>query len=1093
MIGMQVFAQKTITGTVNSADDGSNLPGVSVVVKGTNIATVTDMDGKYTMKNVPDDASALIFSLMGMETQEVAISGDVVDCALNKKDVELTGVVVTALGIKRDEKTLTYAAQDVSADQLNVTNNSNIKDALAGKVAGIQNVGQAGSKLGQSGKLRIRGAISLTSDADPLYVVDGVPVYDPNAIDMSNVADVSVLKGPNATALYGQRAEYGVIMITTKTASAKGISVEISSTGTFDYVSYLPNYQNLYGGGYDGNDEWIEFDSTHWSAINPAWNVMHGERYIFSGYADESWGPAFSDTTTYAPWYSWWPGTADNPNPYYGQTAQWVAQPDNVKDFYNTGVTLKNSVAVSSKGDNYNARLSFTNLNQSGIIPSSNMNKNYINANFSYSPTDKLTFGMNFNYSLGTVNGDFDDSYSNQTTGVFNQWMNRNIDMNIMRELQDLQTTSGYHASWNWWNPIYAAYFGGKAEETGAFWYNPYFWLKHYVNETNTSDLVGNINFEYKITDYLSITASAATNVHDYSRHYELPFIISNSADLSHYNTWNNGFGNYINKRIENNYTGRINFNKKFGDFDVDAFVGGNYRVNSYTRMSADMDIDSKTQNLVIPDVFTYSNAVLPVTAATYNWNKKVVSAYTRASIGWRSTAYLDLTYRQDWSSALPTTKNGYGYPSVGFSFIFTELLPKNDILSFGKIRSGWAQVGTDLAALAINPVYPLSASPYNGMPQMYTNSQLVDPNIEPALNTSLEAGIDLKFMSNRIGVSFTYFNEVREKEIIPIALTYSTGYATYLTNAGKSQRSGIELQVSATPVKMDNFQWDISFNFATSNPVVLELPGDLQSMAAPGGTDDWGNVTMTHSLGEKWGQLRGSGIATDSVTGVQIVNATTGLFEVEQGMDLGSVIPDYTGGIFNSFTIFKLVNISATIDFQKGGKFFSQSEWWGNATGVMAETAELNDLGNNVRDDLVYDDADASGTYDFGETIDPTSGGVHVTGVDENGDPFDGYVDAYSYYTQFQANSIASPFVHNADYVKLRDVSVSVNLPQKWLGSTFIKGVNVGFVGRNLWMISVAKDNVHNWDPSEMSMTYGENAGLPGIKSYGFNIKLTF
>jgi len=1069
-MGTMVNAQtKNLSGTVTSAEDDLPIPGVSVSVKGTTLGTITNLDGEFDFK-VPEDAQTLVFSFVGMKVQEVAIGTQTnFNITMEPDVVGIDEVVVTALGISREKKTLSYAAQDVQSEQLNVTNDANIKTAIVGKVAGVQMVGQAGSKLGDSGRLRIRGAISLTSDSDPLYVVDGIPVSDPNVVDMNDVESVNVLKGPNATALYGQRAEYGVVMITTKRAKRGGVSVEINSNTTFDKVAYLPEYQNLYGGGYDGDDEWTTLNygaGFAGRAYPEEWSIFDGRRFVYSGYADESWGPKF-DGEPYTPWYAMWPES-----PYYGQEVPYEAQPDNIKDFYETGITTKNSIALSGAGDGYTARLSVTNLNQGGIIPESEYKRNTISGAFDFDASTKLSVGVNFNFSKSYVQGDFDDGYSNQTTGSFNSWFNRNLDMGKMKELKDLKTTSGYHASWNYWGPFYATYFG---TEKGAFWFNPYWYLEKYKDERNRIRLIGDIHAKYDINENLNVKVNASTNIYHYQRYYEVPYEIELAADPDFYNVWNSGFGNQKALTMENNYTAMVNYNNDFGDLDLDATIGTTYRTNSYDNFWANMPTGSKTQGLVLPDVFTYSNTKLPVTPNTDKWQKKVLSAYGRFSLGWREMLYVDGSFRQDWSSALPETKNGYGYPSIGTSFIFTELMEDNSILSFGKVRAGWAQVGTDLAALRLNPVYPLSGSPYLGSPQMYANTQLVDPAIEPSLNTSMEFGFDLKFLNNRAGVSFTYFNEVREKEIIPITLSQATGKTSFLTNAGKSSRSGIELVVDGTPVKEDNFVWNISVNFGTSNPTVDELPGGLESINAPGGNDDWGFVYVVHELGNKWGQLRGRAIRTDEATGQPVINAATGTYAYDTDQYLGSVLPDFTGGVYNSFTIMKLINVAASIDFQKGGKFFSLSEMWGNYSGLLAETAAINDNGMNVRDAIA------------------DGGGVHVVGVDTDGNPYDDYVDSYTYFSQFQSNTVASQFVHNADYVKLRDVSVSVNLPKKWMDQTFIRSATVGFVGRNLWMISVADDNIHGWDPSEMSRTYGENAGLPGTRSYGFDVKLTF
>lgn len=1070
-MGTMVNAQtRDLSGTVTSSEDNLPIPGVSVSVKGTTLGTITNIDGEFDFK-VPENSQTLVFSFVGMKAQEVAIGSQTNFSISMEPDVlGIDEVVVTALGISREKKTLPYAAQDVQAEELNVTNDANIRNAIVGKVAGVQMVGQAGAKLGDNGagKLRIRGAISLTSDSDPLYVVDGIPVADPNVVDMNDVESVNVLKGPNATALYGQRAEYGVVMITTKRAKQGGVSVEINSNTTFDKVAYLPNYQNLYGGGYDGDAEWTTLNYSAGFAGNAypeEWEIFDGRRFVYSGYADESWGPKF-DGEPYTPWYAMWPDS-----PYYGDEIPYEAQPDNIKDFYDTGFTTKNSIAISGAGDGYSARLSVTNLIQGGIIPESEYKRNTVSGSFDFDATSKLSVGVNFNFSNSYIQGDFDDGYSNQTTGSFNAWFNRNLDMSKMKELKDLQTTSGYHASWNYWGPFYSTYFG---TEKGAFWFNPYWYLEQYQNERDRIRLIGDIHATYNVNENLNVKVNASTNIFHYKQFYKVPYAVELAADPDFYNVWSSGFGNTRQMEIENNYQGMVNYNNDFGDLDLDATAGVVYRTNSYDRFRANMPTDSKTQGLVLPDVYTYSNTKLPVTAETYKYEKKVLSAYARFSLGWREMLYLDGSYRQDWSSALPEDANGYGYPSVGASFIFSELIEDNSILSFGKLRAGWAQVGTDLAAMRLNQVYPLSGSPYLGSPQMYSNTQLVDPAIEPSLNTSMEFGVDLKFLNNRAGLSFTYFDEVREKEIIPITLSQATGKTSFLTNAGKSSRSGIELVLDGTPVKEENFEWNISVNFGTSKPIVEELPGDLQSINAPGGNDDWGFVYVVHKLGEEWGQLRGRAIRVDD-NGNQVINAATGTYAYDTDQYLGSVLPDFTGGVFNSFTIMKLVNVAASIDFQKGGKFFSLSEMWASYSGLLEETAGINDNGMNVRDAIA------------------DGGGVHVVGVDTDGNPYDGYVDSYTYFSQFQSNTVASPFVHDASYVKLRDVSVSVNLPKKWMDQTFLKSATVGFVGRNLWMISVADDNIHNWDPSEMSQTYGENAGLPGTRSYGFDVKLTF
>ncbi|HCT31133.1 MAG TPA: hypothetical protein DIW31_10480 [Bacteroidales bacterium] len=1081
-VGINLVQAQTvrITGTVKSSEDGMPIPGVSVIVKGTTTGAATNIDGVYEL-NVAANAQTLVFSSVGFKAQEVEIGGrSIIDITLESESLQVEELVVTALGIKRSEKSLPYVSQEVKSEELNITSDANIKNAIVGKVAGVQIVGQAGSKLGESGRIRIRGAVSMTADGDPLYVLDGVPVSDPNIIDMENVASVNVLKGPNATALYGQRAEFGVVMITSKKATKGGITVEVNNNTTFDKVAYLPNYQNKYGQGYWGQDEWTTLNFAAGAPTSPTgpgiypypaeWSVFDGEKYIWNAYADESWGPEF-DGSDYIPWYAIW-----EDSPYFGQTAKWKAQPNNIKNFFDVGVTLKNTVTIYGSGENYNARVSYTNLNQTGTLPYTYLKKHLISSSVSYKATDKLTIDGNINYTNQLVNGDFDDTYSNQTTGSFNAWFARDVDMSKLRELKDMKTKNGFHASWNHWGMGRIARRGSILNygyEKPAFWYNSYFWMDNFVNKVYQNRFVGDLKATYKINEKFSAEAGMSSSVSTRRTRFELPYIISNSSSPELYNTWNNGFGNHKSTSKENNYNARFQFKDKFGDFDVTTFIGSNFRVNEYDDFTANMAQGSKTQGLVLPDVYTYSNTKTPVTPTTSFWQKKVFSLYGNGSVGWKSMAFLDLSYRKDWSSALPAAKNGYGYPSVGTSFIFSELISDKSILSFGKIRAGWAQVGNDLAALDINPTYPLSASPYLGNPQMYTQNRQVDPNIKPALNTSVEAGFDVNFLNNRVGLNFTYFSETRKDEIIPITISSATGFTSYLTNAGEAKRTGIEITITGTPVKKKNVIWDATLNYGKSNPTIESLPQGLKSMAAPGGSDDWAFIATIHELGAKWGQLRGTAVKKDE-NGNKVVNPD-GTYVIETGQYLGSILPDFTGGLINSVTLYDMVTISAAIDFQKGGKFFSLSEMWGEYTGILKETAADNDKGNSVRD------AVADG------------GGVHVKGVLEDGTPFDGYCEGYDYFTQFNANVIASQFIHNATYVKLRDVSVSFNVPKKWLKSTFISTASVGFVGRNLWLMYVAKDNKHGWDPSEMSQSWGENAQLPGTRSFGFNVKLTF
>jgi TonB-linked SusC/RagA family outer membrane protein len=1066
---MQAWAQeRTISGKVTSTEDGTPLPGVNVVLKATTNGTVTDTEGNYSL-SVPQSGGTLVFTFIGLKSQEVEIgSRSTVDIQMAPDVTQLSEVVVTALNERREVKTLPYASQEIKSSTLNITQDANIKNALAGKIAGVQVVGQAGSKLGQFGKIRVRGAVSLTSDNDPLYVVDGIPTADPNDIDMENVESVNVLKGPNATALYGQRAEAGVIVITTKKGS-ENLSVELSNSTTIDKVAYLPKYQNVYGGGYEGNDSFGTFDFS--SADYPAeWEVFNGKRYLLfdNNYADESWGPKF-DGQEYVPWYAWWPDS-----PYYGQTAKYEAQPNNIKDFYETGVTLKNTIAISGGNKMFNGRVSYSNLDQTGIIPSTWLKKHFVNTNFTFNATDRLSITSNIRFTRATIRGNYDDTYGNQTSGSFNSWFNRNLDMNKMKELKDLKTPRGYTASWNWWGPDY--YLDGGGYEKPAFWFNPYTFLENYKITQNNNNYTGALTATYKLTEKFDVTGTISRNQTEYASDFYFPFLLSNSAAPDLYNPWINSFGVSRRTEFENNYNAALRYKNTFanGDFDISAFVGGNLRKNSYNRFSAEMNPGNKTGGLIIPDLYNFANAGEVPTPSTFRWEKKVNSIYGNVSLGFRQIVFLDLAYRRDWSSALPSNKNGYGYPSIGTSFIFSELLANQSVLSFGKFRASWAQVGNDVDALRINQIYPIAQKPFNGSVLMYTPTTLVDPNLTPAINTSFETGFDTKFLENRLALSFTYYRETKKDEIIDVSIPAGSGYSTFLTNAGEVQRNGIEISLSGDVVRLDNgFTWNALINWSRYNSEVISLPNDLEAINGPGGSDDFTNIFVIHQLGAKWGQLRGRGIARDE-NGNKIVDSGSGLYQTVNDVYYGSVIPDFNGGFINTFT-FKGLTLTAAFDFQKGGKFFSLTEMWGNYSGLLAETAAINENGKNIRDDVAE------------------GGGVHVVGVDENGDVFDDFVDGYSYSQQFQANVIPEPYIHGASYIKLRDLNLSYDLASLLKNKRVLKGASIGLVARNVARFGFSKDNKHKWDPSELSNTFGENAQLPGTRSYGVNVKLTF
>lgn len=1071
------YAQdKTITGTVKDSD-GVPLPGVTIQIKVATTGTQTDFDGNYSI--TAPEGSVLVYSYVGMTTVEKTVGeSSTIDVTMKVNATELDDVVVTALGIKQEVRKLTYAAQDVKEEELNVTQNNNVNAAIAGKIAGVTVASQAGSKLGQSGAIRLRGAISATGTENPLYVVDGV-VTSPEQIDPENIASINVLKGPNATALYGLRGNSGVLVITTKKGTTNSLKIEVFNSTTFDKVAYLPEYQNQYGQGYNGQDSFGTFQ--YEAGFHPDyWASFDGGRFNTESNADESWGPRF-DGQDYYPWYTWFPDS-----PYFGQAQPWVSQEDNVKDFYDTGVTLKNGFTLSGGGENFTGRLNYTRQDQNGIIPNSTYAKNLINASFDVDLNDRLTIGMNLNYSNDKVVGDFADGYSNNFSGSFNSWFARDLEMDKLKELSWLrsgQDGTGYATSWNWWGPDYfPGTSGDNAYKKAVFWFNPYYWAEQYKPEDRNTRLVGDIHASYKLTDNINVNLLASRTSRNYDRVWKIPYEVEYSSAPAAYNDYVNSFGTRKYTSEENIIKPTIDFDFDLSeDFSLDGVVGGLFRVNKYTNTSSQM-----TQNgypgggdfvgLVIPDLYQFTNSRERVNP-TYEMQKyRVNSMFGRVNFSYKNFLTLSGDLRSDYDSRYDVFNSGdrqndsnrFTFGSIGASFVFSELIDNADFFDFGKLFVSYAEVGKEIDAYQVNPPYRLSSNTYGSNPLMYAPSSAIGSGIEPATSGSLEVGINTAFFQNRVRLNATYYNEDREREILNLDLPTSTGYSSIVTNGGLINREGLEITLGLTPVKTTDFTWDMNINFSTNKTMVKELEG-LDAYAIASSTYSY--VTLTNVVGEEWGQLVGAAIARDE-NGTPILNSN-GTYVSEAGHNYGSILPDFNGGIFNSFS-YKGLTLAGTLTFQKGGKFFSLSESWGAYSGLLEETAATNDLGNNVRDDV------ASG------------GGVHSVGVDVDGNTVDQYYPAYNWFGQYYSNRLAEPFVHDASYLKLNELSLSYTLPKNLIGE-FMESASIGFVARNVALLALSKDNVHNWDPSELSQVYGENGQLPGTRSYGFNVKFTF
>jgi len=1070
----QVFAQgRTVTGTVIAKEDGGPIPGVSVKVKGTSLGVITGADGKYSIR-VPESGKALVFAFIGYGTIEKPITGSVVNATLEIATRQLGEVVVnTALGIQRKADNLAYSQQGISGSDLTSTRITDINTSLAGKISNVQVKTQSAAKLGSASSIRIRGANNPTTISnDPLFVVDGTPIDDINFINMDDVEDVQVLKGPAAAALYGQRGANGVILVTSKKASHKGLGISLTSTYSIDKVGNLPAYQNQYSGGTAG----VGMQTYTWKAGDPVeWQALSGKNY-HTYFDDASWGPAMTGQQ-YIPWYAWYPGTQ-----YSFQTQALTPQPDNIKDFYNTGKNIQNNIALSKAGEDYNIRVSYTNQHQTGLIPASTLDRNYISTQFNFDLNKHFSVTADINYVDQKTNGDFSDTYGNNNAGSFNQWFHRDLDINKLRELQGLKTPIGHITGWNLddGNGISsAAFYNGT-----NYWPNP-FAYDNLISSVNIQDrLYGSFGATYKLNSHFKITGIAHRNQRN--THYEgkLPTILEISTeDASSPLSFNANAGTrpitatyrtYDVKTVENNYEFLASYNQKVSDFTIDANFGGNIREN----VSSTLDNATKG-GLVVPDLFTLSNSKTTPYYFSATRNDKIVrSLYGRASIGWKDIIILDASLRNDWSSALPVDANSYAYPSIGLSFVFTKFVEKSlPWISFGKIRGTWAEVGSDLDPYSLALQYGVGSTQFNGNITMTTPNQAIDPNIKPALSKSTEFGLDLRFLSDRLGLSGTYYNENTSNSIVSVTISGASGYTSKLINAGKLNRHGIELTLDGYPFRTKDFTWNTAVNLAQNRSQVDELYPGLQNLYLGG--SDYSSSTgaagyapgVWSVVGGEYGQIRGRGIA--KLNGVNEINPTTGFYVYQDNVTFGSVLPKFTGGWTNTFS-YKRLSLNFAIDFTKGGKYFSLSDTWGGVSGLYAYTAGNNDRGKPVRDPVA------------------NGGGVHVTGVTTTGAPVDMYVDAIDYYVNQVGNKVNETHIFDLSYAKLREVNLGYTFPVKKMGnlSKYVNNLQLSVFARNPWLIYAAN---RNFDPSELTGNYGESGGMPPSRTFGATLKLGF
>ncbi|MVX34254.1 SusC/RagA family TonB-linked outer membrane protein [Myroides sp. LoEW2-1] len=1019
------FAQnKTLSGVVS--ESGLPLPGVSVILQGTTEGTQTDLDGNYSIKVKTGDK--VVFSFIGMKDVVYTVgNASIHNVSMSGDDEMLEEVVVTALGIKRDKKKLGYSSQEVKGDNLSGSGQTNAVNALSGNVAGLQVT--APSSMGGSNRIVLRGVKSVTGNNQPLIVIDGVPLDNSNFADTNmqrgaggrdygdtsadinpdDIESVTVLKGGPASALYGNRGGNGVILYTTKSAKNGRTDVEVNTGVTFESINTMPKLQTLYGGG---------------SSTSLPTAMIGGKQYNIAEYdVDESWGPKF-DGTPYLPWYAFDPEFADD----YMKEVPWQKSKNDVKSFFNTGVTHNQSVSVAKSYKESNVRMSFSNNVTEGVVPNSKLQRNNFSVSAATQLNDKVKVESNFNYVYTKGFNRPEVGYGdNSISQKFFQWGQRQLDY---KKLKDYKRADGSQRSWNR---------KGWDDPTPAYSDNTY-WTIHENTSTDVRNRTfGNVKLTYNINDNLYAVGTVYGD--RYSFNVEERVAVG-SQKSSKYSIMKRNVSEY-------NYEGRIHYDQHFGDFGVNAFVGINR-----SEKRRDYLYGESVGGLVLPNLYNLSNSVSDAKASNSQTHSRTNSVFGSASVNYREFLFLEGTVRTDWFS---TVRKSVTYPSVTGSFIFSQLTPELDWLTFGKVRLGWAQVGNDTDAYRTEDYYNIE-SPFLGDPAYSLSRTANNPDLKPEMMTTKEIGLEAAFLNNRIGFEVSYY-EIKTKDLITrVQYDAAAGYSYRWMNAGDMKNRGIEATVNLAPVRTEDFSWDITWNFSKNKNELTRLADGVESVEI---TRAPFQVSLQGKIGETYGQIYGTDYVYDN-NGNKVVDAN-GLYAASEIKALGSYLPDYNMGIRNTFQ-YKSFRLGVLIDMQKGGKYFSTSHMFGMYSGMLDKSAA-----NDIREN-----------------------GLVLDGVKEDGSKNDIVVDGQTW-AQSHYGGVDAQNLFDADYIKLREVSLGYDLPKKWIGP--FKGITLSVYGRNLLTWGL---DWKGMDPEMASYGSGniqaiEGASLPSTRTYGMNVKFKF
>lgn len=1045
-VGMVARSQTNFTGTVLD-ENKVPLPGASVVIKGSATGVATDFDGNFEIE-LPEGNETLVVTYIGYVSQEFDASGQSsANIQLLPDAQQLNEVVVTALGIERQKKSLGYASQELDNDEVVQAREPNLLNGISGKVAGLQ-ITNSPSGLGGSARVSIRGDASLNINGNsPLFIVDGTPISNEivgsngsgtqdvdygngaSEINPQDIESINVLKGPAAAALYGARAANGAIIITTKKGKSQSgrLGVSFNTGVSVENILMLPDWQNEYG---QGNNQQFEFVDGSGSGIADG--------------VDESWGPRL-DTGFLTPQFDSPRADGTRGGDIFVSDSPitptpWISDPDNTKDFFETGITLTNSIAISKSGEMGNMRFSYQNLDQTGTLPNTDLKRNTFSLTGSLNLTDKVTVNANVNYVKSDSENRPAVSYGTESIMYLFIWYGRQLNTNNLR---------------NYWQP------GLEGRQQFNYNYNyhdnPYFTMYENTNAQDKDRVFGNVSVNYDISENWKLLLRSGRDFYRDFRPRKRAF-----------STQRFPFGTYQEDNIffeESNTDFLLSYDKTFNEkWNINISAGGNQ-----LRQKQDFT-KSVAPQLINPGVYSFNNSRQAVQVNTNNFEKRINSLYGFARFAYDDKLFLDVTGRNDWSSTLPEDNNSYFYPSATLSAIGSDIFEMPEWVSFAKLRAAYAQVGNDTDPYRLLSFYR-NETPFDGSTPILTESALIpNADLKPEITSSYEFGLDLRFFQSRMNFDLTYYDSSTRNQIINIDTDISSGYSSQLINAGEVRNYGFEAIVNFVPVLTKNFKWNATFNFATNQSEVKDLGGVNFSLTSRNGAfiqaREGGSISAIYGRGFQRVEDPNS-----EFFGQKIVNQQGIPIRTDDLVYQGDYAPDFTLGFQNSFK-YKNIDLGFLLDTRQGGIVVSRTKTIGSTSGQLMETLE-------GREDGIV----AEGVVNTGSAENP----VYVTNTTN--------VDARTFNNRFYERDNVEAAKYDASYTKLREVTLGYTFPKKITDILPIANARFSITGRNLLLWT---DNPH-FDPEVVGVSGGtlqpgiENMSYPSTRLFTFNLQVDF